>query len=361
MSVKNLKYILLFIVSTFSINISFWYTPNCTTTPVQSQWWSGWCFVYSNDNNWYCSTEIWLNLYLNNLDSWTRALYDSKRQPQANRFSKLLSKYNESHPDDIIGGAGTDWLNQVSNLNYLMGAYWLSHSDGCKQWNTTLNTYFTANLCGKIFEWSEVSETNATSCENGWEWDTYCCIKSESCSNPATPQTETWTCWSWFQNNWLWCCISICTWNTIMPEWWTSASDCTWCIEGETVPNADHTKCICDSSVKCCWIKLNTVVPFIWDCIELDTDSSRSDTISVNSVTAFPILMQWLMKIVMSVIMVFSFIMLIVAWLMMTAWAFKNTSFDKWKTILKNVIISLILLWCSWLILSLINPSFFGG
>ena len=126
------------------------------------------------------------------------------------------------------------------------------------------------------------------------------------------------------------------------------------------IPDTGSCKCVCDPNIKCCGVQLNTVVPFIWDCIELDADSSRGDTTSVNSMTAFPILMQWLMKILMSVIMVFSFIMVIVAWLLMTTWAFwKSSGFDKWKTILKNVIISLILLWCSWLILSLINPSFF--
>ena len=118
-------------------------------------------------------------------------------------------------------------------------------------------------------------------------------------------------------------------------------------------------KCICDPNVKCCGIQLNTVVPFIWDCIEMSA-STRWDTTSVTSTTAFPILMQWLMKILMSAIMVFSFLMVIVAWLSMTTWAFGGSGFTKWKTILKNVIISLILLWCSWLILSLVNPSFFG-
>lgn len=176
---------------------------------------------------------------------------------------------------------------------------------------------------------------------------------SEACPNP--PDWD-WNCASWYQNN-AWCCESKCSWDKIYDP---SIDNCTGCALG-TIPNADNTKCVCNPNAKCCWIQLNTVVPFIWDCIEMGTDSGRWDTTSVTSVTAFPILMQWLMKILMSVIMVFSFIMVIVSWLMMTAWAFKSSSFDKWKTILKNVLISLILLWCSWLILSLINPSFFWG
>ena len=139
---------------------------------------------------------------------------------------------------------------------------------------------------------------------------------------------------------------------------WTT--QCTGTCSAWEIWNTWSCKCVCDSSNRCCWIQLNTVVPFIWDCIELDTNSNNENTTSVNSMTAFPVLMQWLMKIMMSVIMVFSFIMVIVSWLMMTVWAMpKSSSFDKWKNIFKNVLISLILLWCSWLILSLINPSFF--
>ena len=148
-------------------------------------------------------------------------------------------------------------------------------------------------------------------------------------------------------------------------RWWFTPS-CP-CVEPESGCGDDKTrsdekcKCVCNPEVKCCGIQLNTVVPFIWDCIEMNADTSREDTTSVNSVTAFPILVQWLMKILMSAIMVFSFLMVIVAWLSMITWAFLGWNFKHWIDILKNVIISLILLWCSWLILSLINPSFFGG
>ena len=257
---------------------------------------------------------------------------------------------------------------------WFMGCYG-NECDGVNTVNWCWDEEYLYNLCMQQNQWGGRGNWNTSWWSVGW-WNTS--WWNGSWWSAGWWNTSWWngnwwsagwwnTSWwsagnwntSWWSAGW-WSWWNICSWDTIMPEWWTSASDCTWCADW-TKASPDNTKCICDSSVKCCWIKLNTVVPFIWDCIELDSDSTRSDTTSVNSVTAFPILMQWLMKIVMSVIMVFSFIMLIVAWLMMTAWAFKNTSFDKWKTILKNVIISLILLWCSWLILSLINPSFFGG
>lgn len=202
-----------------------------------------------------------------------------------------------------------------------------------------------------------------------WEWscshfqDVYdsCLSNSNQWSAQCEIQPDaSWYCLAWYKNVSS-CCVLACPGTGYLSGDINSEYTCESCIEGETIPNANHTKCVCDSNFKCCGIKLNTVVPFIWDCIEMNTDSSRSDTTSVTSVTAFPILMQWLMKILMSAIMIFSFLMVIIAWLMMTAWPFSSGSFSKWKTILKNVIISLILLWCSWLILSLINPSFFGG
>lgn len=171
-----------------------------------------------------------------------------------------------------------------------------------------------------------------------------CCKPKPACDHPI----ENWSCGSGYRpNDDNTCCVIDC---------WTP-QECTndWEIWSEA-----SCKCVCNPDEKCCWIQLNTVVPFIWDCIEM-VASNRSDTTSVTSVTAFPILVQWLMKILMSAIMIFSFLMVIIAWLMMTTWAFSSWNFAKWKTILKNVIISLILLGCSWLILSLVNPNFFGG
>ena len=215
-----------------------------------------------------------------------------------------------------------------------------------------------------------------------WRWvysgAIECCVDSWSCANPpASPWQCNWNlvldsagqccitcqnpvnssgnCQSWYTAQWNCCFANNMCWNSWYNEWW----QCHQCEEW-TVANAEGTKCVCDPNKKCCWIQLNTVVPFIWDCIEM-TASSRWDTTSVTSVTAFPVLMQWLMKILMSAIMIFSFLMVIIAWFMMTTWAFSSWNFAKWKTILKNVIISLILLGCSWLILSLINPNFFGG
>lgn len=175
-----------------------------------------------------------------------------------------------------------------------------------------------------------------------------CCI---ACANPVD---NSWNCQSWYTLQWSCCFANNMCWDTWYNVWWQCYACGTW-----QKPNENHTKCVCDPNVKCCWIKLNTTVPFIWDCIE-SWPTSRDGSTQVNEVTAFPVLIQWLMKIILSLTLIFSFLMIIVAWFLMTSSAFKDSLYSKWKDIIKKVIISLILLWCSWLILSLINPSFFG-
>ncbi len=215
-----------------------------------------------------------------------------------------------------------------------------SNSTGTEVWSTGTEIWSTGTEV-----WSTGTEVWSTGSGEWWL---------------GSGNQSSWSSQSWWEVNW-WNAVSLCPWNDqYLPEWGASSSDCRRCGTW-TIPNAEHTKCICDSTTACCGIQLNMGVPFIGDCIEMNTDSSNPNTTSVTSVTAFPILMQWLMKILMSVIMIFSFLMIIVSWLMITAWAFNWSSYNKWITIIKNVIISLILLWSSWLILSLINPSFFGG
>lgn len=95
---------------------------------------------------------------------------------------------------------------------------------------------------------------------------------------------------------------------------------------------------------ECHWIKLNTKVPFIWDCIE-----------SKNATTVFPTMTQWLVKIGMSVILVVCFILIIVGWIMIAS----NNKIWKWKDLIIKVARVVALLWLSWVILKLINPTFF--
>lgn len=121
-------------------------------------------------------------------------------------------------------------------------------------------------------------------------------------------------------------------------------------------------KCVCDPIKDCCGVKLNTNVPFIWNCIQLvwseSEGSSDRNTTSVTEQTAFPVLMMWLTKILVTVILLVSFIAIIVAWVMIASswwwdWA------TQWRKLIWSVVAALALLWASWVILRLINPNFF--
>ena len=171
--------------------------------------------------------------------------------------------------------------------------------------------------------------------------------------------------WSWWYEHPPWCCVKC--WQD-QTRWWT------WCICDLTkdcnkqwyTRNEETCRCECDPSKRCCGIELNTVVPFIWDCIEMTTQNNLAspydpNTSRVNQLNAFPFLMMWLTKILVTLILVFSFLIVIVSWVMMVTWVYDESNYKKWMDRIKKVVVALILLWSSWLILKLINPTFFGG
>lgn len=101
----------------------------------------------------------------------------------------------------------------------------------------------------------------------------------------------------------------------------------------------------------CHGIKLNTNVPFIWNCIS----TNPQDKNSVTPTEAFPTFTQALIKIVMSVILVVCFILIIVSGI--------QYSMDKpkeAKALIVKVARVIGLLWLSGVILKLINPTFFS-
>ena len=107
--------------------------------------------------------------------------------------------------------------------------------------------------------------------------------------------------------------------------------------------NTKKDKC----SAECKWIKLNTCFPIIWNCIWDDEGEDATN--------AFPTMMWALSKIIVSLILVVCFILIIYAGIL---WAMDKP--DKAKPLLKNIAITVLLLWFSWVILRLINPNFFG-
>ena len=144
-------------------------------------------------------------------------------------------------------------------------------------------------------------------------------------SNNEWTQWKTWWCWS--VPAWQYCCDWIvsnvpCDAVVITPE----KKACPWW---------------------CCWIKLNTNFPIIWNCI---WGKGKTD-----STTAFPTMIWALTKIVMSLVLVACFILIIYAGILWSADKPKEA-----KERLKRVAITILLLWFSGVILRLINPNFFS-
>lgn len=193
---------------------------------------------------------------------------------------------------------------------------------------------------------------------NDWS----CCFWGEGMSPQCecNNQPQNWQCKSWFKLDWN-CCVAIPCEE--LNSWDKEKCDARRKNWGAVI--WENCECVCDPARWCCGVQLNVPLPFIGDCIEMTTNNSiagdRDWSISVNQLNAFPVLIKWISKIVVTLIMIFSIIVVICAWIMMTTSVASQWNFNKWLDMLKKVIVALILLWVSWLILRLINPSFFGG
>ena len=175
--------------------------------------------------------------------------------------------------------------------------------------------------------------------------------------------------------------------NCIDAPWTVSATDqceistAPWWVPSACSPKEDQDKweqCI-DGKVICvprpgicCGISLNTTVPFIGKCIQMLSAAEKkilsakwlwntsTTTMLVTGDTAFPALMLWLTKILVTVILLASFIAIIVAGVMMAASGDKEEWYTNGTKIIGSVIAALALLGASGVILRLINPNFFG-
>lgn len=102
-------------------------------------------------------------------------------------------------------------------------------------------------------------------------------------------------------------------------------------------------------------IKLNTDVPFVGNCISTEDEWWTDSNVS----NAFPKLMWWVAKIVITLVLVMALLMVILWWVMITAWWMNQWLVSKWKALILKVVIAIALLGLSWAILHLINPNFF--
>jgi hypothetical protein len=96
--------------------------------------------------------------------------------------------------------------------------------------------------------------------------------------------------------------------------------------------------------LSCDGIKLNTNVPFIWNCIPSDSQSE-----------AFPLFIGGLIKFAMSLLMLAGFLCILIWGVMITAWKTAD-----WKDLIMKVVRALAALGASGVILKIINPNFFS-
>ena len=128
-----------------------------------------------------------------------------------------------------------------------------------------------------------------------------------------------------------------------------------------TTTNAIDTVSVCEKCDidKCnCGVKLNTNIPFIGRCIMYGNTNNTwmsGDVTTVNAISAFPILMTGMIRLLMGVILVVCLGTIIVGWFMMTVpWQYET---GKW--LVMKVVWTIVALGSLWLILYLINPNFF--
>lgn len=103
---------------------------------------------------------------------------------------------------------------------------------------------------------------------------------------------------------------------------------------------------------RCKWIKLNTNFPFVGNCIGFEWGKT-------NQINVFPRMVKSLMKLIISVIMLMSLIIIIIAGVMVTSSGYDSGNYKKGLDLINKVATGLALLGASGVILKLINPNFF--
>lgn len=125
---------------------------------------------------------------------------------------------------------------------------------------------------------------------------------------------------------------------------------CAWnnCWSKTTNQSGTNTS----SKTVCKWIKLNTNFPFVGSCIGLESGET-------NQINVFPKMVKSLMKLIISIIMLMSLIIIIIAGVMVTSSGYDSGNYKKGLDLINKVATGLALLGASGVILKLINPNFF--
>ena len=195
---------------------------------------------------------------------------------------------------------------------------------------------------------------------------------ADPCGLPSDPNY--WACSSCINDNLIrnefdWLCQDPNTtsndWSTIVPGTtsdkclspiWATRNSITGICSCPTGQKEVNGKCeSCAKENVCCGVQLNTSIPFIGSCIESEKKYAVWDETWISNQDAFPVLIGSLTKILISVILITSFILIVVAGVMIA-----SGKPAEGKKMIINVAIGLALLGASWVILHLINPNFFG-
>lgn len=177
------------------------------------------------------------------------------------------------------------------------------------------------------------------------------------CQAPAADGTDDWEQeiqWETYDTPSVW-------------EWWEQEEEDTpldcdiknsqWECCKKTYYDIQLKKTVC-----CEGILLNTDVPYIGQCIVFrkNTSTQSAAGLIIDETTAFPVLMWWLNRLLVSIILLVGFIGILIGWIMISAsWA-KEDWARSGRKIIGNIITALALLGASGVILRLINPHFFG-
>jgi len=216
-------------------------------------------------------------------------------------------------------------------------------------------------LSGVFLFWSktfaQTTPSSPTNSQTDLWGSTPIVFPTSTTSPPATPSTTNYTTnttsTSSTSNSQVQVDSSICA----SPQWAKRNSVTGICSCPSGMTNVDDTCTLCNAPGVCCGVKLNTSIPFIGSCIESSGAyvSPGGDEIAVSWEGAFPTLIGSLTKILVSVILITSFILIVVAGVMIA-----SGKASEGKKMITNVVIGLALLWASGVILHLINPNFFG-
>ncbi len=232
--------------------------------------------------------------------------------------------------------------------------------------STVTNHQYTCESLSAVPSSCKAGTQQCPTKEDCW-WALMCCICDP---DPATPPPSGSCVADTDCNTWTeickltppliyWTCVAkaAATWSNWMdcspPVHWKNNSfgRCT-CPSG--TKDVDGTCTSCSAQWVCCGIELNTSVPFIGKCIESSSTNQSPDETNVTWDTAFPVLMWSLTKILVTIILIVSFILIIIGGIMIA------TGDPSWgRKMIMKVVVGIALLWASGVILRLINPNFF--